>query len=134
MEVYSVKSGEDKGMGNPVPEFTRLQGSKNHHHPVAAKITIQSNKPEKKPEVVRDSFPKMLEIARKVGEKLKTAGVSIQFEINKNAGRIVIKVLDPATGKVVRKIPPEAYMKSLEYLHEMESRMHLQGIEVDVKY
>jgi uncharacterized FlaG/YvyC family protein len=134
MEVYSVKSGEEQGASAQVLEFTKLQGRKQVNHQNALKITIRSHVVEAKPETQKDLFPKMLEIARKVGEKLKTAGVSIQFEINKNAGRIIIKVLDPVTGEVVRKIPPEAYMKSLEYLHEMQSRMHLQGLEVDVKY
>lgn len=133
MEVYSVKFSGIETSGIAAPQIPAKQGSRTKPVQASAQITIQPER-KKDNEAISTSFPKMLEIAKQVGEKLKSSGVSIQFEVNKDAGQIVIKVLDPVSGKVVRKIPPEAYMKSVEYLSAMQNKLLLQGIEVDVHY
>ncbi len=134
MEVYLVKiSGKDVSSAI-ASQASALQGSSKKSGQESPRITFRQEQIKKSSAVHNTSFPKMLEIAQQVGEKLKSSGVSIQFEINKDAGRVIIKVLDPVSGKVVRKIPPEAYMKSVQYLNEMKNKLRLNGIEVDVCY
>jgi len=133
MEVYSVKFSGNEASDAIASQGPAIQGSRIKSEQATAQITFQQEQ-RKSNATSSASFPKMLEIAQQVGEKLKSSGVSIQFEINKEAGRIVIKVLDPVSGKVVRRIPPEAYMKSVQYLSEMQNKFWLQGIEVDVRY
>jgi len=79
----------------------------------------------------KSSIANLLEIARQVGEKLKSAGVNIQFRVNKDAGKVVIIVRDPETGKVVREIPPENFTKSLELIRHAHSQFSVRGLEVD---
>lgn len=76
----------------------------------------------------------MLDIARQVGEKLRNAGVKIQFKVNENAGRVIIIVKDPSTDEVIREIPPEAYMRTVEVIRNLNRELMVQGIEVDVSY
>ncbi len=130
MEVYSVKTN-----GNQVPRagFSASQGSKEAHLAEPKKTAMPETVKAPKEDSQKD-FPKMVEIAHHVREKLKEAGVNIQFEINREIGRIVIKVLDPVTGEVVRKIPPENLVRQFEYLNESMKTHGMQGIELDVKY
>ncbi len=81
----------------------------------------------------KSSIANLLEIARQVGEKLKSAGVDIQFRVNKDAGKVVIVVRDPKTGEVVREIPPENFTKSIELIKQAHSQINVRGLEVDQK-
>ncbi|NOX36866.1 MAG: flagellar protein FlaG [Calditrichaeota bacterium] len=71
------------------------------------------------------------EIARKVREHLKQAGIKIQFEIKEDAGKIVIIVKDPVTDKVVREIPPDVYLKMVEHIKQLQEPKEFQGWEID---
>ncbi len=76
----------------------------------------------------------LMEIARQVGEQLKKAGVKVQFEVNRDLNKIVIIVRDPVTNEVVRKIPPEDYLNTVQFLKDMEQELRLKGLEIDIKY
>lgn len=134
MDVYSLKTDNTGTVQDrPTQPATRLQGSK-RALPKPKPGFILQNKTTGKPPVHKPDFPKMQDIARRVGEQLRHAGIKIQFEVNKDAGKIVITILDPVSGEVIRKIPPEFYMKSVEYLNQMKSTFHIQGVEVDQKF
>ena len=137
MEVYSIKSREYEAVTSHSPPISTQQG----HREAEVKTTEQSTEKaaiqqKKSKDKVKQqiSYPKMLEIAQQAREKLKSAGVNIQFEINKDLNRVVIKVLDPISGEVVRKIPPETFMRTAGYLNSIKDKLGMQGIEVDVKY
>lgn len=129
MEVFSVKQ-TSKEMAKQQASFTPITQGRS---PQTSEPQVEKKEPVKT-EVPRVKFPKLLEIAQQVREKLRSAQVNIEFEVNQKSGRVVVKVLDPISGEVVRKIPPEALAKSIEHLKQMKSELQLQGIELDVKY
>lgn len=47
---------------------------------------------------------------------------SVQFSVDENLDQVVIKVVDPATQKVIRQIPSEAIMKMREDMLAFESK------------
>ncbi|GAB4380777.1 MAG: hypothetical protein Kow0042_31090 [Calditrichia bacterium] len=126
MEVYSVKQG-----GNEVlrTHYTPVQGSKAPEKESGVKPESKA----KKPQIVMD-YPPLLEIAKQVQERLKSADVNIEFEIDKEANRIVIKIRDPISGEVVRKIPPESFAKIVNHLKELRFEGWYTGVELDVRF
>jgi len=76
----------------------------------------------------------LMEIAREVGEKLKSAGVKVQFRINRELKKVIIVVKDPVTNEVVREIPPEEYLKTVELIKNMQQESRVKGNEIDLKY
>ncbi|GAB4339078.1 MAG: hypothetical protein Kow0037_23680 [Calditrichia bacterium] len=129
MEVYSVKSNSNEAVSASLPKL-QAQGSlpKSNHASKASEVIQDVH------EKARVEFPKMQEIAQKVRDKLKVANVNIQFEVNERSNRIIVKVVDPETGEVLRRIPPETLSKSLEYLNQLRGEVKRHGAEVDVKY
>ena len=97
---------------------------------------VQKKKPHEKSQLqkLKQSQKTLLEIAREVRKHLKKVGIKIQFEVNKEARKIVVIVKDPETDEVVRKIPPDFYLKMVEYLNKMQEQHQLHGVEIDVKY
>jgi len=76
----------------------------------------------------------LMEIAREVGEKLRSAGVKVQFRINRELKKVIIVVKDPVTNEVIREIPPEEYLKTVESLKNMQQESRVKGLEIDLKY
>ncbi|WP_354683135.1 flagellar protein FlaG [Cupriavidus necator] len=58
-------------------------------------------------------------------EALRTASVSVQFEIDSGSHRIITKVMDKASGEVIRQIPTE------ELLRISDAMTQLQGLFVN---
>lgn len=142
MEVYSTQSQGIDGFVTPKPHsiFSQKGRVQEFAEPQSKKvIDVKKNqnrtlKPGTETYTNNQNYPKMVEIAKKVREKLESINVNIQFEVNRELGRIIIKVIDPVSGEVVRKIPPEKFMRSVEFLNAMKNELHVEGIEVDVKY
>jgi flagellar protein FlaG len=42
----------------------------------------------------------------------------LSFRYEKELNRVVVKVIDPETGELVREVPPEAVIKALKQLRE----------------
>jgi len=140
MEVYSLKNQGNENLfrpasGNLTAPPPRQPGqAKDTAKSIQASNSKSVSRKEKPAAQNKQNYPRLLEIAQKVQEKLESMNVSIQFEVNKDSGRIVIKVIDPSSGEVVRKIPPEKLMKSVQFLNEMKSEFRMSGVEIDVKY
>ncbi|WP_454737365.1 flagellar protein FlaG [Cupriavidus necator] len=58
-------------------------------------------------------------------QALRTASVSVQFEIDSGSHRIITKVMDKASGEVIRQIPTE------ELLRISDAMTQLQGLFVN---
>lgn len=58
-------------------------------------------------------------------EALRTASVSVQFEIDSSSHRVITKVMDKASGEVIRQIPTE------ELVRISEAMTQLQGLFVN---
>ncbi|WP_265920089.1 flagellar protein FlaG [Cupriavidus nantongensis] len=58
-------------------------------------------------------------------DALRTASVSVQFEIDSTSHRVITKVMDKATGEVIRQIPTE------ELVRISDAMAQLQGLFVN---
>lgn len=67
--------------------------------------------------------------AGKVRQMLATAAPDLHFSVDKDSGRTVIRVIDPATHEVLRQIPAEEILRMSKNLDEMIAR--LKGLLID---
>ncbi|MFZ0390253.1 MAG: flagellar protein FlaG [Calditrichia bacterium] len=134
MDVYSLKSATSSGAGIPPGiESGKVESASKSEAEEAIRLELKQNSSKKSGQMATD-FSQMMKIAREVSEKLRHAGVNIEFEIGKASHKIVIVVKDPHSGEIIRRIPPESFMKTVEHFSEMQRTLSMQGIEVDVKY
>lgn len=47
----------------------------------------------------------------------------VHFELNREFERMVISVIDTATGETIRQIPPEEILRAAEHLDEVRGRL-----------
>lgn len=76
----------------------------------------------------------LLDLSRRVQEKLKENGVKVQLNFDRKFDRMLILVKDPVTDEVVRQIPPEDMLKIAETIRQIKPDLGLQGLEIDVKF
>lgn len=131
MEVYSTNNTAKESGWTVSIQPSVSQGRQVKQVDLRKHRTTMRPQPEIEQEPLTVDFPRLQEIAREVGEKLKSAGVNIQFEVNKELQQIVIKVLDPVSGEVVREIPPEALRRAAQVLRHQLNTWDVQGIEID---
>jgi flagellar protein FlaG len=60
----------------------------------------------------------MSEIAKEMKEYVQHLARDLEFNVDKDSGRVVITVIDPETDKIVRQIPPE---ETLHVLRTMQN-------------
>ena len=48
---------------------------------------------------------------------------SLSFRFEKELNRVVVKVIDPETGEVVREVPPESVIESMKQLRKSGGRL-----------
>ncbi|WP_456432691.1 flagellar protein FlaG [Thermosulfuriphilus sp.] len=58
-------------------------------------------------------------LAESIEEYLRHLDFKIEFSVHQETDQIVVKVVDPKTGQVIRQIPPEELLKIQEKLHEL---------------
>ena len=58
-----------------------------------------------------------------ISEFVQNLQRDLQFSVDENSGRIVIKVIDSNTQEVIREIPPEHALRVARNLEEAESLM-----------
>jgi len=64
-----------------------------------------------------------------INEMLKQAKSSIHFEVNREVDRVIIKVLDQETGKLIRQIPSEEALKISKNLTQYLEHIHASSQE-----
>lgn len=67
--------------------------------------------------------------AAKVQTQLTDAAPNLTFSIDKDSGRTVIKVIDPASHKVLKQIPADEILRLDKSIDQMISR--LKGLLID---
>ena len=76
-------------------------------------------KPNSKP-----PSPSLDAALERLTDALRTASVSVQFEIDSTSHRVITKVMDKRSGEVIRQIPTE------ELVRISDAMMQLQGLFV----
>lgn len=57
------------------------------------------------------SADEMKRVTEELQRRLKTVAPELQFSVDKESGRTIIKVTDPATNEVIRQIPSEEALR-----------------------
>jgi hypothetical protein len=94
---------------------TRVEGTR----PLEAALDVATHKPRTgEPSVAHGAVKK--EAPAAPDEKPAPASIfkpySLSFRFEKELNRVVVKVLDPETGDVIREIPPESVIEALKQL------------------
>lgn len=82
---------------------------------------------EKRPE--REASPEELKAAvEKVSTHLAHAATRVTFTVDKDLGRVVVRVINPETRELVRQIPPQ---ELLDLAHQLDSMDTPSGLLAD---
>lgn len=77
---------------------------------------------------IQDVSPEKIQSAiKEINDKIKPTHTECQFSYHERTRRISIKVIDQASGEIIREIPPEKTLDMIAKMWEME------GILVDEK-
>ncbi|GAB6886700.1 hypothetical protein JCM13304A_01980 [Desulfothermus okinawensis JCM 13304] len=77
------------------------------------------NKRDKKSLIQKLSEDDLKKIKDATNEVLAQIGIQLDFELDKNLGKVIVKVINKETGKVIRQIPPEEMLKIAKRMEEM---------------
>ena len=78
---------------------------------------------------LRAQAAQVLQSANNVQQMLAKAAPNLTFSVDKDYGRVVIRIVDPETHEVLRQIPPEDILRMDKNLDQMIAR--LKGLLVD---
>lgn len=70
-------------------------------------------------EAVEEATPTQIETAvREVNASLASRSISLQFEIDKDTDKVIVKVVDQTSGEVIRQIPTEEVVRIAKVMGE----------------
>jgi flagellar protein FlaG len=96
---------------------TRVEGTR----PLEAATTIAQQQPRPAAEPAKPHSTERVSAPRDE-EKPKPESnfkpYSLSFRYDEELNRVVVKVIDPATGELLREIPPEAVIEALKQLRQ----------------
>lgn len=99
-------------------------------NPAAAAAAVGPAQPKpqqdggRKPEVKAEDIARTVSDAKSVAQ---AAGASLEFTIDKDSGKTVVKVVDASTSELIRQIPSE------ELLSLARNMTKLEGLLIDQK-
>lgn len=68
-------------------------------------------------EPVKEATPMQIEHAvKEVNASLQSRSVGLQFELDREADKVIVKVIDRASGEVIRQIPTEEVVRIAKVL------------------
>lgn len=107
-------------VGPPAAPVTPLPESANppeaaSRQPVVAPAPAQSPAPSQQLNVAD-----MEQIARRVGEALKTSSANLEFKVDDDSGKVVVRVVDSQTNELIRQIPSEEMLSISRALDQMQ--------------
>ncbi|MDO5291519.1 MAG: flagellar protein FlaG [bacterium] len=111
MEVNSI------GNSNVIMQKSMKQGNNEVRHQHTEQNQTKDNKPltygsDKKKDMLRDEV-------EEANYKLQISNRHCEFRFVEEANRVAIKVIDNETDEVVKEIPSEEALKTIEALREM---------------
>lgn len=67
--------------------------------------------------------PKEVEQAvKEINDYMQLVRRNLEFSVDKDTQRVVVKVIDAETGELVRQIPPDAVLELAKFLRERENK------------
>ena len=71
--------------------------------------------------VTRERLEEAVEISNLA---MEISSFSLRFRIHEESGRVQVKVVDSATGEIIREVPPEYMLKIAASIKEMLDNLH----------
>lgn len=116
-------------LSNTVVSELRRSSPVARQDPVQAKHKVgapQTAEDSRQRETVREvNSEKLQETVREMNQKVQNLRRNLQFSIDEQSGRTVIKVIDAETHEVVRQIPSEEILNVAHRLMELDEE---QGV------
>jgi flagellar protein FlaG len=126
-----IQSGIDLGSTNIVPEHAKSQNSESNvslakgidNSTEKQKVIIQQEAVDKRADKSVDKQPVTPEQLEKVAQQLQDfvgdMNRGLEFTVDKDSGRDVIKVIDKASGDLVKQYPSEEVLTLVAKLSDM---------------
>ena len=114
--VVGILSPQAKGRSgsvNRLQEAPAVEASK--VTPLAEKQVEQKSQPVANGKEIEDAVTNLNDFAQSVNRQL-------QFTVDKESGKTIVKVIDAETGETIRDIPPEEILKMQKQLRETSER------------
>jgi flagellar protein FlaG len=112
-EIQNVKINTDKIAEEKRILETRLK-KQELHDPLQIK-----NKKDKDKGLIQHTSRDLEEIKKATNEVLAQLNIQLDFTLDKDLHKVVVKVINKETGKVIRQIPPEEMLKIAKRMEEM---------------
>lgn len=72
-----------------------------------------------RPEELKEDSPEYLEkITKELKSFLNTLDVNLQFELHEKTGKLIVKICDTVSGKVLREYPPREFLDTIDKIRE----------------
>ena len=96
-------------------------------HPIAAPVETSVQKVEVK--LSQEQVKQNLEVAiTRLNEQMRDGGRNVNFSMDKELGRFVVRVTKQDTGEVIRQIPNEAVLKAGHTVEALRGMLHNQVV------
>ena len=82
-------------------------------------VVQNKNKQDKKGSIEDITANDLNKIKQATNEVLAQINIQLDFTLDKDLNRVVVKVINKETGKVIRQIPPEEMLKIAKRMEEM---------------
>lgn len=102
--------------------ITRIEGPR----PLEAAPTVATNLPRAADEVKNKEEPKRAQEGERAPDEATTDGLkpyALSFRFDKELNRVLVKVIDPETGELLREIPPESIVAAMKQLKQTIGRL-----------
>jgi flagellar protein FlaG len=84
---------------------------------------VEGARPEGEAALARRPELREIEQAvKEINDHLQLVRRNLEFSVDRDTQRVVVKVIDAETGEVVRQIPPDAVLELAKFLREKESK------------
>lgn len=97
----------------------RLEGAQ-HVEKIDVRLIANSLEKNQSKTSLQDREKNIQEALTHLNEEMQRSARSLQFSIDKQLNRTVIKVTNPHTGEVIRQIPDEAVLRVAHSIHAIK--------------
>jgi len=85
-----------------------------------ASQALEASVPAAPATAARTERTRMDSALKKVAEALRTTSTSVQFEIDHTTNKVVTKIVDNASGEVIRQIPTEEVVRIADAMSQLK--------------
>lgn len=88
--------------------------------PVRAEQETERKQPKAEHAASSIKLQQVEQAVKEINDHLQLIRRNLEFSVDKDTQRVVVKVIDAETGEVVRQIPPDAVLELAKFLREKE--------------